>query len=141
MLRAIPATKPRAARVQWEELEQEALYRWRDLSAAQYPGLDLMFAIPNGAYLHGSAKQRAMQWSKLKRQGARSGVSDNFLPVRHQGLSGLWIELKAARPHAAPVSAEQREWLDCMRAQGYAAHVAYGWQHAVEIINSYYGRL
>jgi hypothetical protein len=59
--------------------------------------------------------------------------------VRHHQHAGLWIELKAPKPNAAPVSPEQRDWIAAMLRQGYAAHVAYGWTHAVEIINHYYG--
>ena len=134
---------PSGRPVQREAKEQEALFRWRALVvvSGRYPGIEWMFAIPNGAHLQGDAKRRAMQWARLKAQGARAGVSDIFLPVRdhlHQ-VSGLWIELKAPKPHAATVSQEQQDWIAAMRREGHAAHVAYGWVQAVEFINQHYG--
>lgn len=98
-----------------------------------------MFAIPNGAYLQGDGRRRAMQWARLKAQGAHSGVSDVFLPVPRGGFAGLWIEMKAPKPHDSPVSVEQKEWISAMQQQGFAAFVAYGWVHAVEVIDLYYG--
>jgi len=136
----IPLTETRkTARHQREAQEQAALFQWARMQRT-YPGLDLLFAIPNGAYLQGGAAQRAAQWAKLARQGARKGVHDVFLPVPMQGHHGLWIEMKAPKPHSADVSEEQAEWLRQMVGQGYAAHIAYGWQEAVGIINLYYGR-
>lgn len=38
-----------------------------------------LIAIPNGSYLNGTPKQRAMQWSKLEREGAVAGASDLIL--------------------------------------------------------------
>ena len=133
--------KPSGKPVHREAKEQEALFRWRAIVVAsgRYPGIEWMFAIPNGAHLQGDAGRRGMQWARLKAQGARVGVSDVFLPVPVNGHAGLWIELKAPKPHSAPVSQEQKEWITAMLAQGYAAKVAYGWTHAVEIINDYYG--
>jgi len=143
-------TEPKASGkpVQRESREQEALFRWRDLHVAigasgpvshRYPGIENMFAIPNGSYLQGDARRRAMQWARLKAQGAHAGVSDIFLPVPRDGFAGLWIELKAPKPHNAPVSEDQTEWINRMTRQGYAAFVAYGWVHAVGLIDLYYG--
>lgn len=134
----LPAAKRIA--VQREAQEQAALFRWAALNARSHPGLDLMFAIPNGAYLQGGSAQRAAQWARLKKQGARKGVHDVFLPVPMGEKHGLWIEMKAPKPHSADVTEDQAEWLERMVDQGYAAHVAYGWTEAVDIINLYYGR-
>lgn len=125
---------------QREQKEQEALFKWRDLvaSGGRYPGIGLMFAIPNGAHLQGDSARRAAQWSRLKRAGARTGVSDIFLPVARAGRHGLWVEMKAPIPHNAPVTRDQEYWIQEMRSEGYEAHVAYGWAEAVEIINQYY---
>lgn len=131
--------KPSGRPVQREAREQEALFRWAGMVSKRYPGLDCMFAIPNGAYLQGDSRRRAMQWAQLKAQGAHAGVSDVFLPVPRDGFSGLWIEMKAPKPHNAPVSDEQEKWIAAMQQQGFAAFVAYGWVHAVELIDLYYG--
>ena len=120
-----------------EALEQEAIFKWRDASTFTYPGIGLMFAIPNGAYLQGSGWQRARQWEKLRKQGARPGVSDIFLPYPAGGYSGLWIELKAPKPHRSKVTEEQWAWLDAMNKVGYKAKVCYGAEEAIETIKRY----
>lgn len=130
--------KVKRERVQREAKEQEALFQWRDNVRNIYPGIHLMFAIPNGAFLQGDRVRRAKQWGKLKRQGAREGVSDVFLPVPRGGYHGLWIELKATRPHASDVSEDQAEWQKEMRGQGYLAVVAYGSKEAADAVTSYY---
>ena len=138
----IMATESKTRRpAQREQKEQEALFRWRDLvrSTGRYPGIGTMFAIPNGAHLQGNDARRAAQWSRLRRAGARSGVSDVFLPVARNGRHGLWIEMKAPKPHDAPVTKDQTAWITEMREEGYEAHVAYGWSEAIGIINRYYG--
>lgn len=136
----VPASKPRATRQQREAAEQAALFEWARAQAHVLPGIRLMFAIPNGAYLQGGTAQRAAQWAKLRKQGARPGVHDVMLPVPRGEYHGLWLEMKAPRPHHAEVSAEQQAWLVDMLAQGYQAHVCYGWIDAVAKINLYYGR-
>jgi hypothetical protein len=57
----------------------------------------LLFSIPNGARLYGTAKQRGMQWKKLEAEGAQPGVADLFLAVPSGDLCGLWIEMKTIK--------------------------------------------
>jgi hypothetical protein len=57
----------------------------------------LLFSIPNGARLYGTAKQRGIQWKKLEAEGAQPGVADLFLAVPSGDLCGLWIEMKTPR--------------------------------------------
>lgn len=71
----------------------------------------------------------------LVKIGLRKGVSDFFLPLPRKNLHGLWIELK--RTKKAKVSKEQLAWLDKMNSLGYAAHIAYGWVHAMNIVCAY----
>lgn len=125
---------------QLEAIAQTHLFLWRDmnLKKGKYPGLHLMFAIPNGAFLQGDARRRAMQWARLKKQGAKQGVSDVFLPVAIGKFHGLWIEMKAVKPHSATVTDEQREWIEEMRKNGYRAYVAYGCDEAIAYIDDYY---
>ena len=111
---------------------------WRDLHVRVYPGIQHMFAIPNGAYLQGDKRRRAMQWAKLKRQGAKEGVSDIFLPVARNGYHGLWIELKSTREYRPRVSDDQRNWISSMNGEGYLAVVSYGFDEAVAVIRDYY---
>ena len=143
MHRSIAAkVQDKRKRVQREAREQAALFRQTAemcrYMPAQYPGLDLMFAIPNGAFLQGDRERRARQWARLKAQGAKEGVSDILLPVARGPYHGLWIEMKAPEPHDAPVTGEQRAWQMAAIAQGYDAHVARGTAQAISIIESYY---
>jgi hypothetical protein len=137
MHRSIQVVEKRE-RIQREAKEQAAFFEWRDNVRNMYPGIHLMFAIPNGAFLQGDRVRRAKQWSKLKRQGSREGVSDVFLPVPRGGYHGLWIEIKAPRPHASEVSDDQEQWQKEMRGQGYLAVVAYGSKEACDAVTSYY---
>lgn len=132
-------TPEKRRRVNREAMEQETVFEWRDLVVSQYPGVHLMFAIPNGAYLQGDSRRRAMQWAKLKKQGAKEGVHDIFLPVARGGYFGLWVEMKAPKPYSAKVSDEQKEWKREMQEQGYCAVVCYGADQAIEAIKAYYG--
>lgn len=142
MQRAIPEKLTQTKRRQIEAAEQEALFQWRDLHINRYPNIDLMFAIPNGAYLQGDSRRRAMQWAKLKRQGAKKGVFDVFLPVPMPHplgvFHGLWIEMKAPAPYRSEVSEDQEEWGRRMRNLGYLAYVCYGAADAIEVIKAYY---
>ena len=92
--------------------------------------LKRMFAIPNGG---GRSKREA---AELKSTGVKAGVSDLFLPVMIGSSGGLWIELKTPEGR---LSAEQEAWLNEMSASGYAAHVCYGWEEAVQRIDEYMG--
>lgn len=61
----------------------------------QYPKMHrLLFSIPNGAFLQGDAKKRAMRWAILKREGANPGTADLFLSVARGDFHGLYIEMK-----------------------------------------------
>jgi hypothetical protein len=73
----------------------------------------------------------------FKKQGVRPGVSDFFIPYPCNGYHGLWIEMKRRCAKLSRVSKEQKEWLELMRSDGYAAYVAYGADHAWEIWMDY----
>jgi hypothetical protein len=80
-------------------------------------------------------------------EGLKAGVPDVFLDVPRKGFHGLRIELKTPRipaikgvrlSKAAGSTTElQDEWLAHYRLHGYAAHVAYGWDDAMQIIKDY----
>ena len=53
----------------------------------------------------------------------------------HIPNGGLFIELK--RQHGNTTTKNQDTWLADLREQGYAAAVAYGWEHAAKIITDY----
>lgn len=114
-----------------EAVEQEMLFRWRDYAIKQYPGIELMFHIPNGGSRH------PVEAARLKAQGVKAGVSDIFLPVPRNEYHGLWIEMK--REKGGRVTEAQTEWIARMREQGYCAVVAHGFEEAKGAIERYYG--
>ena len=122
-----------------ESAEQAALFEWIHLVERQYPGIELGFAIPNGAFLQGNKIQRAIQWRRLEAQGCRAGVADMCFPVARRGYHGLWIELKRTGATESSVSKEQREFLEAMTQNGYCAVWCSGWVQAAEKLAWYFG--
>jgi hypothetical protein len=55
--------------------------------------------------------------------------------VARGAYHGLYIELK--RRHGGKVTPEQREWIDDLSKQGYAAIVCHGFDEAVSVIEEY----
>jgi len=89
-----------------------------------------LLAIPNGG------KRNPREAVRLKAEGVKPGVSDLLLPLRRQGMSGLWTEMKA--PGKKPTD-PQLEWLERMRRAGYRAEWADSWTKAASIIADYVG--
>jgi len=84
-------------------------------------------------------KRDARTASALKKSGVKAGVPDILIfstPPSGVGC-GLAIEMKRARQGKKPkgrISENQRIWLEQLRAAGWRAEVAYGLDHAIEII-------
>lgn len=109
----------------------------------------LLICIPNGTWLPGDARTRAIYANHLKKMGLRPGASDLFLakPVRRQNWPpdvgggdywhGAWFELKRTRgPKGGGnhPTEEQIAFLLNMSKEGYYADVCYGfseWQRSV----------
>lgn len=122
-----------------ESTEQQALIYWYRM---QYPDR-MIFAIPNGEWLHGNKLQRIKQMQKAKREGLLPGTSDLFIPEPvWQGAGGeyyhgLFIEMKDVGATQCKVSPEQKQFIEDMRKRGYAAHWAAGFDVAKPIIEDY----
>lgn len=114
--------------VQHEANEQEALFRWALYNRMRFPELDLLFHIPNGG------SRNRIEAAHLKRQGVKPGVPDLCLPVARGGRHGLFIELKYGRNRP---TAEQKAWLQDLDGQDYETAVCYGWEQAVQTIETY----
>ena len=117
-----------------ESKEQEALFEW----ASYYPALQWMFAIPNGAYLHGTKDERARQMAKLKKQGLKPGVCDVMLPFPIPPYAGLFIELKR-EDRRYGVSREQADFINAMRQAGYNVMICFGAMEAIQAVREYMG--
>lgn len=112
-----------------EAQEQRTLFEWAAVMAQRYPVLRLMHHIPNGG------SRNPAEARNLRAQGVRPGVPDIFLPCARGGWHGLYIELK--RQRGGRVSEEQREMLEELRREGYAAAVCEGWEAARDVITEY----
>ena len=131
-----------AKRIYWEDSEQRALIQWADLTPmpagiAFYQGAKIghyLFAIPNGG------ARNKIEASRLVGLGVRAGVSDLFFSFPSPGVPqqhGLYIEMKAAPPHDAPITANQCIFLQRALTAGYQAVVCKGWDAAREAIHLY----
>jgi|688.fasta_scaffold49722_4 hypothetical protein len=111
---------------------QAACVRWMQY---QYPReATMLFAIPNGAHLAGTAKQRAAHWARLEREGAKAGVPDLFLAIPRRQAHGLFIEMKAERGMVRPA---QDAWLQALSAQGYEAAVCRSLEEFQAVVREY----
>jgi hypothetical protein len=119
-----------------ESSEQKKVIEWFKI---QYPQFKKrIFAIPNGAYLSGDNRRRAMQMSKLKAEGLAAGVSDLFIAVaKCKHGHGLFLEMKDTGKTLADVSGKQKDFIKEMMVAGYAAEWAAGFDEARAIINAY----
>ena len=112
-----------------EAQEQRTLFEWAAVMSQRHPVLRLMHHIPNGG------SRNPAEARNLRAQGVRPGVPDIFLPCARGGWHGLYIELK--RQRGGRVSAEQKEMLEALRREGYAAAVCEGWEAARDAILEY----
>lgn len=87
--------------------------------------------IPNGG-----SRRRHEAW-RMKCQGVRPGVSDLEFCQARGGYFGLWIEMKAPKPHRSRVTDDQVDWIVLMRDEGYRAEVARGADEALAILEDY----
>lgn len=112
-----------------EDEEQIALMQWAAVMSGRYPELRLMYHIPNGG---ARSKPEA---ARFKAMGVKKGVPDICLPVARGIFHGLYIELK--RQRGGRESNEQKQWIEALRGQGYAAAVCKGWRQAASTIEIY----
>lgn len=106
-----------------------AWFRW------QYPKLDkLLIAIPNGAMLHGTEKQRAIQANRLQSEGAVWGAADLFLSIPSGDLSGFWIEMKTPKGRQ---SDRQKAFEIAVTEKGYGYAMPRSFEEFQVIVKSY----
>jgi hypothetical protein len=113
-----------------EHGHQAAVMQWVALEGAKkYPGLEMVFAIPNG----GDRKPSVA--ANLKAEGVKPGVPDLMLPLPVGRYPGLFIEMK--RPNGV-VREDQSEWHHKLRSVGYAVVVAFDWVAAAKSMIEYH---
>ena len=109
-----------------EEAEQTALVLWFE---RQFPKhAKLMVHIPNGQNVG------LVRGYRLKKSGLRKGFPDLALLVPRGAYAGLFIEFKTKKGRP---TAEQREYVEALKGQGYMATVCYGFEEARSFIESY----
>lgn len=118
--------KPRKPSRHLEADAQMALIEW--CNAQGYP-YNRLYAIENER-----KTLTPQQAGRRKRMGVRSGVSDLALDVARGGYHGLKIEMKSA---SGRVSESQQTFIDEVRAEGYAAHICYSTEQAIEVLKNY----
>jgi hypothetical protein len=116
-----------------EHSEQVAVVNWCYYMLAQYPELDLIHAIANGAML-GGGRIGAIRMNALKAEGLRPGVLDLFLPCARGGAFGMYIEMKTK---TGKLSDNQKEFIVNVEKEGYVCFVAYGADEAIEFLEKY----
>ena len=111
-----------------EAEEQAAVVKWAELMSHKHPCLKWMYHTPNGG------SRNVAEAANLKRMGVKAGVPDLCLPYPSGKYHGLWIELKTERGR---VMGTQREWIEYLRSQGYAAYVCRGAEQAINCLKEY----
>lgn len=138
-----------------EHAHQTALFAWSNLAeffgfavafsddpfsqksqARPIPELKWFHAVPNGGSRGDTVKSRLIRGSQLKAEGVKSGVSDTMLPVKRNGFSGLYIELKKPGK-IKDTSLEQDEFGAFVQSQGFKFEVHDSWLSAAKSIEAY----
>ena len=105
-----------------ESFHQQQVLYMADLHKRQYPELQHLFAVPNGGFRHKATAEA------MRRQGVRPGVPDLILPVARGGYHGWYGEMKRFKGVPSDLSAEQKDWLVFLSAEGYFATWHKGWE-------------
>lgn len=126
-----------------EHSEQASFFDWLyNFKLREHPEIQpLFFSVPNGAYLSGNGKQRAMQMHKLRGEGLMPGVSDTLFLSGRGGYLGLAMEFKTPDRKSEKnggLSEAQQEFLRSGRTEGYLAVCAYGAEDAAFVANNYF---
>lgn len=107
------------------------------------PRLKWVYAVPNGGHRHPATA------GKLKASGVKRGISDICIPFSPTPKNddpnrtmfspkkkGAYVEMKFGKNK---LSLEQDEFLRFVAGEGYAIHVAYTCDEALDFIEDYCG--
>jgi len=114
-----------------EKLIQMAFIGWRDVFKRQYPILNSIFAVPNGAMLF----NKAIAVSQV-RQGLTAGIPDIIClaPSFDKRFFGLLVEFKT---ETGKISPEQDFFLNFFADLGYRSGVCRSAFEASELVNEH----
>lgn len=83
----------------------------------------------------GGLRTSMAQAIKNKLAGYSKGYPDIHFPLQKNGYAGLFIEIKKTK--GGTKSAEQKEWVGYLNAQGYMAVFAHGLDECISILEGY----
>jgi hypothetical protein len=108
-----------------EEVEQVALAQFLDLYFR-----DNWFHVPNGGL------RNKAEGGKLKAQGVKAGVLDNWIVRPVKGTPGVIIELKRVR--GGVTSPDQKRWIETLTNFGWICRVCAGADMAIKFVRETY---
>lgn len=132
-----------------EHQEQASFFDWLHLMHLRnYPEIHpLFFAVPNGMPVvaggRGGRKDDIRRFAiinKMKREGLTPGVFDTLFMSGRGGFLGFGMEFKVTGRGGEKnggLSEAQQEFKVALKSEGYLAEVAYGADHAGEIVERY----
>lgn len=126
---AVPRRRRAVSAVPTEHAEQRMVCQW--LRAKR-----LLYAhVPN------EGQRNPVTGSRLRGIGMQRGVPDLLVFTRpNPTIAGVAIEMKRRTATASGVTPEQREWIEALKAEGWACLVAYGCDDAIAFLEGLYGR-
>jgi hypothetical protein len=120
--------KPKHAEQSEHEI-QCSIFAWNEYHKKKYPGLDDMFAVPNGGHRH------IVTATRMKKEGVKPGVSDILWMQPIKGFHGVIIEVK--KP-GGRLTLPQRRFMEQHIKKGYLCVVVYSLDEYIEFIKSIY---
>lgn len=109
-----------------EEEEQVTLAQFLDLMFWEQ-----WFHVPMGGL------RNKAEGGKLKAQGAKAGIPDNWIVRPVKGAPGVVVELK--RVKGGVVSEDQKKWLKTLAGFGWICRVCAGADEAIKFVRNTYG--
>lgn len=113
---------------QSESDHQQALFVWAAYSSGQFPELELMYSIPNGAHVSDRNRKR------LICEGLKKGMPDIHLPVARGNYSSMYLELKTPK---GKLSEFQKNRIHLLEKAGNYCTVSKSFEESVILIQSY----
>lgn len=121
----------RAKPKHWESYEQQAVVQY---IIRRYPNILFTSSLAG-------VKVSMITMVALKRCGYSKGSPDLMIFEPRNGYHGLFIEMKTSNTvytQKRKPTPEQLEWQQNLRDRGFAAHICYGADEAMKVIDAYF---